>query len=190
MFAIELYGHIHQQISEQFYCWELRGRGWKIFDGPVCLEPPFAPFSLRLFPETPPVDTGRRPSFLGSLVRGFGKKLATQPLPEAEPEPEESDPTPFARNSIVELHTSLPNELDIDNDEFEQFLSNLSLCREPIAFELLGVQGKVTAQFAADAVDSRMIGRQLQAYFPEAVFKPCENTLARAWETCQGKKHW
>jgi len=179
---------IHQQISEQFYRWELRGRGWKVFGEPVQLEPPFVPFSLCLFPETPPVDTGRRPSFLGSLVRGLGKKLATEAPTHIEPTSEEPEPIPFARNSIIELQASLPAELDIDNEEFEQFLSNLSLCREPIAFELLGIYNKVTAQFAAGSIDASTMRRQLQAYFPEAVFKASENVLAQAWETCSGEE--
>jgi len=179
----------HEQLSEQFRKWELRGRGWQVYDEPVHLEPPFIPFTVRHFPKTPPVDTGSRPSFLGSLVRGLGQKLATQPPPQIEPEPEEEpEPKPFSRNSIVELQTSLPADLDIAKDEFEQFLSNLSLCREPMAFELLGIQNKVAAQFATASLDASLVRRQLQAYFPETVFKPSENVLAQAWETCSGEE--
>ena len=83
----------HEQLSEQFYKWELRGRGWQVYDEPVHLEPPFVPFTIRRVPKTPPVDTGSRPSFLGSLVRGLGQKLATQPPPQIESEPEEDEPS-------------------------------------------------------------------------------------------------
>ncbi|MGA9778547.1 MAG: type IV secretion system DNA-binding domain-containing protein [Verrucomicrobiia bacterium] len=179
----------HEQLSEQFHKWEVRGRGWKVFNEPVQLEPPFVPFSLRYFPETPPVDTGRRPSFLGSLVRGFGQKLAAQPPPPVQPEPEEEpEPIPLARESLIELQTSLSAELDIEKEQFEQFLSNLSLCREPIAFELIGLQNKVVTQFAAASKDAPLVRRQLQAYFPEAVFKPSENILVQAWDTCSGEE--
>ena len=51
------------------------------------------------------------------------------------------------------------------------------MCREPIAFELLGTHKKVTAQFAAASSDAPLLRRQLQAYFPEAVFVPQEGTL-------------
>jgi len=31
-------------LTEQFYAWEKRGRGWRVGDYPVALEPPFRPF--------------------------------------------------------------------------------------------------------------------------------------------------
>ena len=128
----------------------MRGRGWRVFDEPVHPEPPFVPFHGHYFPETPVVDDGRRPTVLSSLFR----KL-TSPSPEAppaNPEPEEEpEPQPLVRESLVEFQASLPDKLDIPKEAFEQFLLNLSLCREPIAFELLGTHRKVTAQFAAAA---------------------------------------
>lgn len=179
----------HEQLSKQFYQWEHRGRGWKVFNGPVHLEPPFIPLNFNLFPDTPPVDTGSRPGFLGSLVRGVAQKLAAQPPQPVEPEPEEEpEPIPLVRESLVELQTSLPADLDIAKDEFAELLSNLSLCREPIAFELMGIQKKVTAQFVAASQDAPSVRRQLHAYFPEAVFKPRENVLAQAWDTCSGEE--
>jgi hypothetical protein len=35
---------VHEQLSEQFYQWETRGRGWQVFEEPVHPEPPFVPF--------------------------------------------------------------------------------------------------------------------------------------------------
>ncbi|HSY30303.1 MAG TPA: DUF87 domain-containing protein, partial [Burkholderiaceae bacterium] len=63
---------------------------------------------------------------------------------------------------------------------------NLSLCREPIAFELLGTHKKVTAHFAAAPSDSPLLRRQLQASFPEAMFVPVENNLESAWNSATG----
>jgi len=63
---------------------------------------------------------------------------------------------------------------------------NLSLCREPIAFELLGTHKKITAQFAAGESDAPLLRRQLSAFFPEAVFVPREGALVTAWETTTG----
>jgi hypothetical protein len=54
------------------------------------------------------------------------------------------------------------------------------------SFELLGVDKRVTAQFAAAADDAPLLRRQLQAYFPEAVFVPQEGTLKQAWNTSTG----
>jgi hypothetical protein len=177
---------VHEHFSKQFHKWEMRGRGWQVFDHPVRLEPPFAPFVPKLMTEAPAVDDGSRPSFLGSLFR----KVIPPPKPEptfAEPD-EEPKPAHFERNAIIELRTSLPADVGIARGEFEQFLSNLSLCREPIAFELLGVQNRVAVQFATASIDSSIVRRQLQAYFPETVFKPAERVLEQAWDTCSGKE--
>src|ERR1039458_5483379 len=171
----------HEQFSEQFRRWELRGRGWRVFDGPVYPEPPFVPFHGHYLPETPVVDDGRRPTVLSSLFRRL-----TSPQPEAPPvipEPEEEpEPQSLVREKLIEFQASLPDKLDIPKEAFEQFLLSLSLCREPIAFELFGVRKKITAQFAAVSYDAPLVRRQLQAYFPEAVFVPREGALEAAWD--------
>jgi hypothetical protein len=175
----------HEQFSEQFRRWELRGRGWQVFDEPVDPEPPFVPFHGHYLPESPVVDDGRRPTVLSSLFR---KLTSPRPeVPPAIPEPEEeSEPTPLVRESLMELQASLPDKLDISKEAFEQFLLNLSLCREPIAFELIGTHKKVAAQFVAGLCDAPLLRRQLQAYFPEAVFVSREGSLEQAWQVCRG----
>jgi hypothetical protein len=165
----------HEQFSEQFRRWELRGRGWQVFGEPVFPEPPFVPFRRSYLPEPPAIDDGHRPTILSSFVQKLSRKMAPPPPPPVEPEPEEeSEPTPLIRESLVELQASLPDKLDISKEAFEQFLLNLSLCREPIAFELMGSYKRVAAQFVADEGDTPLLRRQLQAYFPEAVFVPRE----------------
>jgi hypothetical protein len=178
---------IHEQLSEQFHRWELRGRGWRVFDEPVHPEPPFVPFHGHYLPETPTVDDGRRPTFLSSVVQKLSHKIAAPPPVALEPEPEEEpEPTLLVRDSLVEFQASMPDKLDIPKEAFEQFLLNLSLCREPIVFELLGTHKKVTAQFAAASSDAPLLRRQLSAHFPEAVFVPHEGALEQAWDTSTG----
>ncbi len=176
---------VHEQLTEQFHRWEQRGRGWRVFAQPICPEPPFRPFDGHYVSEQPVVDDGRRPTILSSLFQklvGNSEPPAPPPVPEEEPEP-----TPLVRDSLVELQTSLPANLDIKREAFEQFLSNLSLCREPIAFELVGVGHRVTAQFAMHPEDAPLVRRQLQAHFPEAVFRTTENQLENSWHTCSGE---
>lgn len=179
---------IDDKLSEQFYRWEVRGRGWQVFPEPVHPEPPFVPFYGHFLPEAPPADDGRRPTFLSSLVEKLSGKLRTEPAAEPSiPEPEEEpEPTPLIREPLLELQVSLPAKLDISKEAFEQFLLNLSFCREPIAFELLGTHKKVAAQFVSDVRNIPLLRRQLQAFFPEAVFVLREDGLDRAWETSQG----
>jgi hypothetical protein len=179
---------LDEQLSEQFHQWELRGRGWQVFSEPVCLEPPFRPFHGHYVPNAPPADDGRKPTFFSSLAEKLSNKLSTaSPPASVEPEPEEEpEPTPLIRSQLIELQASLPDKLDISKEAFEQFLFSLSFCREPIAFELLGTRKKVTTQFAAAADDAPLLRRQLQAYFPEAVFVPREGALEQAWNTSTG----
>ncbi|NOS71119.1 MAG: type IV secretion system DNA-binding domain-containing protein [Verrucomicrobia bacterium] len=179
---------IHDQLSERFYKWESRGRGWKVFDEPVEPEPPFLPFPGHFIPETTPVDDGRRPTLLSSLVQRLSRKLSTEAAaPPLIPEPEEQpEPSVLIRDSLVELQTSLPANLNISKDVFEQFLSNVSLCREPLTFELVGTSQGVVAQFAGHQDDAPSLRRQLQAHFPEATFQSKEGTLENAWDASTG----
>jgi hypothetical protein len=179
---------IHEQLSDQFYRWEQRGRGWKVHDEPVQPEPPFARFNGHYLPAAPVVDDGRKPTFLSSFVEKLSRKLSTESPPNAtgtdnEDEPE---PKPLTRDALVEFQTLLPADLDVSRDSFEHFLQNLSLCREPIAFELVGIGGRVSVQFATCQDDASKVRRQLQAHFSDASFQQRDSTLERVWNECAG----
>jgi hypothetical protein len=180
---------LEEQLTEQFRKWELRGRGWQVFPEPVSPEPPFVPFHGHYLPDTPVVDDGCKPTFLSSFVRKLSQTISTeQPPPPVIGEPEEEpEPEPLSRGPLTELQTSLPAKLDIGAEAVAQFLRNLALCREPIAFELLGTAKRVKVQLAAGEEDAPHVRRQLQAYFPEAVFRPCESTLKEVWNECEGE---
>jgi len=89
---------IHEQLSEQFYKWESRGRGWQVFNDPYI---PNTVCSLHwsLPPETPTVTTGIDP-----LPRFIISKASPPPLPVV-PE-EDPEPQILIRDSLVELQTS------------------------------------------------------------------------------------
>jgi hypothetical protein len=179
----------HEQFSEQFYKWERRGRGWEVFETPVSPEPPFRPFHGHYLSQAPVIDDGRKPTFLSSFVQNLSRKLSTAPPePPAPPvEEEEPEPEPLYRGPLLELQTYLPAKLDISKEIFEQFLSNLSLCREPIAFELFGVPNRVIVQFASHPDDAPLVRRQLQAYFPEVLFQQRQGTLENAWRNLESR---
>jgi len=174
---------VHELLTEQFRQWEVRGRGWQVFDTPVRPEPPFRPFHGHYLPDSPVVDDGRKPTVLSSFVRHLSRTLSTQPRsepPVLEPDGE-PEPSPLVRDTLIELQTFLPANLRIRREEFEQFLSSLSLCREPITFELLGSTPHVAAQFVVHPQDAALVHRQLQAYFPDVVFTPRESVMKTTW---------
>src|SRR3954470_21461543 len=103
---------IHETLRDQFYQWEIRGRGWTVWTQSVFPEPPFRPF-FRVLPRAPTLDDGHRPTFLSSLVARLTRNVPDSepslPIPEAKKEPE---PQPLFREPQVELQTSLPAKLD------------------------------------------------------------------------------
>jgi len=173
---------VHEQLTEQFCRWELRGRGWQVYHSPVTPEPPFRPFDGHYLPPQPAIDDGRRPTALSSLVaklsRSLSGKSESPPAIEEEPEPE---PEVLIRDPLIELQTFLPANLDISREVFAQFLSSLSRCHEPVTFELLGLEPRITAQFAVHPRDVSMARQQLHAFFHDAVFTPQQSTLEQAW---------
>ena len=172
---------VHEHFSQQFQKWEVRGRGWQVFDQPVYPEPPFTPFAYRSMMETPAVDDGRRHTFLSSLMEKASQKLAPPAPSRIQPEPED-DPQPvfLNRGSMVELQAALPADFDISRDSFEYLFRNLALCREPVAFELVGSYRSVLVQFAACEEDVSLVRRQLQAILPDVQFRQQTGTLKTA----------
>lgn len=181
---------IDEKLSHQFYHWELHGRGWRVWDAPVSPEPPFRPFAGHFLPAEEVIDDGRKPTFLSSLVERLSRTLATAPqeaarLPQPEDEPE---PELLVRDCLIEIGTLLPAKLDISREAFGQFLLNLSLCREPLSFELVGVHKRVTAQFAAHPHDAPLVRRQLQSHFPDASFQATDSRLETIFDGCEGEE--
>lgn len=173
---------IHEELSEQFYAWEKRGRGWKTYSEPVRPEPPFRPFRGHYLKPAPAIDNGRRPTLLSGLVKNLSDLLrGPQPEEEAPEVEEEPEPQEFAHSDIVEIRTALPPKLNITREACEEFLANLSNCRNPIAFEILGTPQEISLQFACERGDLSTTKRQLEAHFPEGTFVEAEQTLETAW---------
>jgi hypothetical protein len=172
-------------LTRQFYEWERRGRGWTVWSEPVDLEPAFRPFvghylSRASVPDDGQFETGFS-RFADSFRRMLGRKEERHEPPPIE-EPEEPEPEAIVRRrDLVELQTLLPANLDIPREAFEQFLLSLSLCREPVTFELLGLPSQIGAQFAVHPQDAPLVRQQLEAFFPESVFVPQTGTLGAAW---------
>src|SRR5437588_5476555 len=170
-------------LTQQFYDWERRGRGWSVWPEPVDIEPPFRPFPGHFLPPRAVVDDGQFETPLSQLASWFlgrssRKPPPLPPEPEEEPEPEFIGPP----DNLVEFQALVPPDLNPDTADFEQFLLSLSLCQEPVAFEFVGQPGRITAQFTVHPNDASLVRRQFAAFFPRAAFLPVENTLERAWQ--------
>ena len=73
---------IEDQLTEQFYRWELRGRGWQVFEQPVGLEPPFLPFAGHFLPRRDAAYEGRRHTAASGFLARLRQTVAPPPEPE------------------------------------------------------------------------------------------------------------
>lgn len=162
---------LSEQLTEDFYKWEQRGRGWLLWDFPVRLEPPFVPFISSLFNREPVVDDGKRPSLLDGLADKIKNKFADTP------EQQEADDYFFSQGpeflekdaALASVTVSIPEGQKIDFDRTEQFLLNLKYCKFPISFEIVGSFEEICFQVVCREPDFSTVTQKLRAYFPEAV---------------------
>ncbi len=125
---------------------------------------------------------------LASFFDRLEQRVNPQPPPlPSEPEPAEPEPIRLDREPLVELQAILPASLNISSAEFAAFLDQLTVCREPVAFELIGTNERTVAQFAAHRLDAPVVRRQVAAYFPDVAFLPEEHNLAQAWDAHEGE---
>ncbi|MBX7208557.1 MAG: type IV secretion system DNA-binding domain-containing protein [Verrucomicrobiaceae bacterium] len=158
-------------LTDQFYRWELRGRGWQLFDGPVSIEPPFRPFFGHYLPsdDRAGADTGRRHTMASALIEGV-RGLIAPPVERKTHDTADDEPGPFyeERGDMVEVQIALPDVKGVRFDAGGAWLLSLSACREPVAFELVGTSREIVAQFAAGVDDAGILARQIAAHFPGA----------------------
>jgi hypothetical protein len=173
---------LSERLTETFYAWERRGRGWFLWDEPVELEPPFRPF-LPLLPieSAGHFDDGRRPTVLSKLTdylvgnaTDSGEsdfEVADEPLPEAW----------YGHSEICELQVAVPPDLEVARESAEHLLLALPRSAGPVAFELVGGDGLVRTVFACGKGDQSSISQTIKAYFPDVLVASAPMGLADAW---------
>jgi hypothetical protein len=168
-----------ERLTEQFYAWELRGRGWQEFAHPVALEPPYVPFPGYFFP--PIRDDGHRPGLLGRLL------LPPRPEPELSAI-EEPEVESFATDEpLIECVVSLPREEAVKAESAERFLLALSGAELPLAFEVVGLPDQIRVQLVSRAPDAGLLANQLRAFFPEVSISGEPAGLGETWTATPGE---
>ncbi len=162
-----------ERLTEQFYAFELRGRGWQEYPYAVRLEPPFRPFAGYSLP--PAEDDGRRETFLSRL-------FAPPRKPAEVPEIEEPEPLPFeAEGELVECVVSLPSGEAVKAENAERLLLSLSGGELPLAFEILGLPEEIRVELVSRRADAGLLRSQLRAFFPEVSVSNDAEKLEHAW---------
>jgi len=160
-----------EQLTENFYQWERRGRGWQLWPEPVEIEPVYEPFMHRYSGYPSSYDDGRRPTVLSSLIERIRNSLFGNKQIEPEPEAkEEIQPELFQDSSPLRYLTiSMSLKDKVDYGCTEQFLMSLGGCVFPVSFEIIGTFEKTTVQLVCREADLYHLKPQLEAYFPDAV---------------------
>jgi hypothetical protein len=168
-----------EELTKQFYAWELRGRGWQEFARPVVLEPPFRPFPGYFL--LPIKDDGHRPGLLGRL---FAPRRPEPEIPETlEPEPETFE----SGDPLIECVISLPSEAAVKGESAERFLLALSAAELPLAFEVMGLSESLKVQVVSRSPDAALVANQLRAYFPEVGVQAEPEGLKQTWTRGRGE---
>lgn len=176
-------------LTSQFYEWEERGRGWLLWNRPVELEPPFAPFAPRAVMNSSrsAADDGQHHTLFSSLVERL-KGLRQDREREAEESPLNSvEPRPAPAARIAELHLAPPKDLDVTREASEQLLISLPKSSHALAFEIIGQAQSITVQLACTSPDAPAAGRQAKAFFPELTVTDQTGFLDAAWK--RGGEH-
>jgi hypothetical protein len=179
-----------EQLTRQFYEWELWGRGWKLWDEPVHLEPPFRPFLGHYLSSQPQatLDDGRSPTFFSSLADGIRSVFSRDRLPVSIEEPDNWEPeAPLFTDSgpLTEFQIALPPDTKISKDAAEQFLLSLGPVSRPVSFEIVGTRHQIVVQIACGNADRHKVRAQLSAFFPDAVVTEQPESLSTVWRPYQ-----
>jgi len=174
---------LEECLTTQFYDWERRGRGWKVWPYAVELDPPFRPFLYHYAQPTPVVDDARKPTALQTFFDSFrGRQQPDAPAPQ---QPECDEPLAEALEDDdgppVELHVILPPSTKTSREATEQFLMGLRYCSGPLSFEIIGLPRSINVQLACRPTDYPHVREQLQAHFPEAVVSERRGYLDTSW---------
>ncbi len=173
---------LEQELTGQFYRFELPGRGGHVCPEPVSIEPPFRSFPGYHLPQPKVKDDGRRHTFFSGFMERLGRAISDSEEP-ADPEVDEAPQFfPWERQAIVEFQISLPRERKGLAAHMEQFLSSIYLCGEPVSFEILGMGGEALLQIAASIDDAPLVERQLTLLFPGMVVTATDDALTDAWQ--------
>lgn len=176
-----------EQFKEQFYEWEIRGRGWLVWPEAVTLEPPFTPFYFQPRRLQPYVDDLRKPTLWSELAQQLDRWFYNTPAPEIVPDLElpTYGPELFGGNEdgpLVEIQLALPPQITVGRSEAELFLAALGYCACPMSFEVIGSAQEIVTQIVSREHHLAEVRNQLRAYFPEAVLTEKRDYFSEAWQ--------
>lgn len=180
---------LSEVLTSRFYDWELRGRGWHVFETPVDPEPEFYPFFGHFAPAPAVIDDGKRHTLMSGLISLFqGKKELVANGDDTLTEIPPVQAYEYKRDEkLAAYRVVLPKGEKLQVEDIEQLLLMLSYTAHPVSFEIIATSVSIGMQFACRESDEMHVYGQCKAYFPTAVITKSEaglEILADDTQTC------
>ena len=151
-------------LTNQFYEWEQRGRGWSVVGFPCDLEPPFVPFFGHFIERAEIIDDGKHPSFWSAL---FSEDRKDKRAPAFEQKEPVAFPYSGTSGSIAVYTVTLPKHFKQNKERIGQFLVMLSYRKTPVSFEIIGTENEITLECVTQDNDAEFFYSQMRVFFPE-----------------------
>ncbi|MEM6819884.1 MAG: type IV secretion system DNA-binding domain-containing protein [Pseudomonadota bacterium] len=169
-------------LTEQFYAWDYRLRGYDVWPYPVSPEPAFVPFIPDIGQHVVTDDT-RSHTLLSWATQKVKNAILGRPAPPHPPEPyfTDEDYVPdlyVPSGDLCEYQICLPRNVEYPATRFEQLLTNLKGLRQPISFEIIANAQHIVVQLACRETDAVLIEQHLEALFPDAIITNERNFLS------------
>jgi hypothetical protein len=161
---------LQEQATQNFYQWEIRGRGHIHGAKPVDIEPPYIPFTRTNMHATNPTDDGRVPSLWDTIVELIESPKEKVHLETASSKP--SELTPLGRQESLHCVVfSFPKGSDISISLMQEVLNLMVFSEQTISFEILAQNGILRFQFVASEYDLNRIQKHFEAFFSAVLFE-------------------
>lgn len=152
-----------ENAVENFYNWEIKGRGYLLYPYPINIEPPYREFYHSYFTNIEYVDDGKVPNFFKRLFSPTQTVIKEDSRDEKPPKAFEY--TPF----LKQLKICFPYKQDFNDSLSIEFLNMLSESNNQISFEIIGKHNSIEIQIVCSLEDYKRILHLLNAYFPSSI---------------------
>ena len=165
------------ELTSAFSEWEKSGRGWRVCDYSVSLEPPFAPLKPKSHIISPVRDDAHIQSPIHRLFGG-NQPNAAPIVSQTKTQIEAAKPSAFYRTEApCELQILLSEDFEASSAITDQFLLSLSSCKTPIGFELVAGADAISVQLSCDSGFTPQLKNQLNTFFPDLLVSEVRNNL-------------
>jgi hypothetical protein len=155
---------IEEELREQFYEWELWGRGWLTWGARVHLEPPFRPFP------GPFAEFRRRPNELSRIASPAQGERRVDAIALGESQLAKDDREPNYIDAVPDLHSfalSVPGSQIVRPDAASRLLAGIRDVKFPVAFEIVGSATGISVCLSVRTPDTSLVLSALRAHFPD-----------------------